>query len=176
MPRLNGDIKRRRHIELPRQLTEVHVTTEKTNPATIEEAKKTHHAPIIRRPDDYEPEMGRFSNTTQMVFHPTEEHPLEPNAGIINYLPGAGFPFHKHDFAQLWYILEGECQFGDQTLRTGDMVYMEDPHFEYDMHTENGCRIVFMQYPGPSTGARPVYNGRFNVEKPRPVEEEDLDH
>lgn len=148
--------------------------SEETKRPTLEEARRTHNEPIVRRPDDYEPELGRFGNTTQMVFHPTPEHPTEPNAGIINYRPGAGFPLHMHEFAQMWYVIEGECQSGDQTLRAGDLVYMEDPHFEHEMHTERGCRILFMQYPGPTTGARPVYEGRFNVTETRPIEEENL--
>ena len=121
-----------------------------------------HHAPIIRRPADHPGHEGRFGNVTRMVFHPTPEHPNEPNAGLITYRPGAGFPRHKHDFAQLWYVLEGECRFGERRLRAGDMVYMEDPHFEHEMRTETGCTIVFMQYPGPTTGARPIYQGRFD--------------
>ena len=40
---------------------------------------------------------------------------------------------------------------------------MADPHFEYDMHTDDGCKILFVQYPGPTTGARPIYDGRFNL-------------
>jgi mannose-6-phosphate isomerase-like protein (cupin superfamily) len=143
-------------------------------PPTVDEALKTHHAPLVRNPDDFEPKMGRFSNTTQMVFRPTPESPTQPNAGIINYLPGAGFPLHMHDFGQVWYMLEGECQFGDQTLRQGDMVYMEDPHFEYEMHTENGCRILFLQYQGPTTGEGPVYDGRFDVEDVKPLAEQNL--
>lgn len=143
---------------------------------TIEEASKTHHAPIIRRPDGYTPEMGRFANTTQMVFHPTGDAPTEPNAGVLTYLPGASFPLHKHDFAQVWYVLEGECSFGSDTLRTGDMVYLQDPHFEYDMHTENGCKILFVQYQGPTTGGRPVYEGRFNKAEAPNIAEEDLNH
>ncbi len=142
----------------------------------VEEARKTHHEPIVKRLSEYEPKMGRFANTTQMVFHPTEEHPLEPNAGILTYLPGAGFPLHKHDFAQVWYVVEGECQFGDRRLQPGDMVYMEDPHFEYDMHTENGCKILFVQYPGPTTGKGPVYEGRFNKTEAPNLAEEDLEH
>ncbi|MDD9982840.1 MAG: cupin domain-containing protein, partial [Gammaproteobacteria bacterium] len=102
-----------------------------------------HHAPIIRRPADHPGLAGRFGNVTRMVFHPTPEHPNEPNAGLITYRPGAGFPRHMHDFAQLWYVLEGECRFGDRRLRAGDMVYMEDPHFEHEMRTETGCTIVF---------------------------------
>jgi len=147
-----------------------------SKPASEAEARLTHHAPVVRRPADYPPELGRFANMTQMVFHPAAEHPNEPNAGILTYLPGAGFPLHKHDFAQVWYVLEGECRFGEGRLRAGDMVYLEDPHFEYDMHTEGGCKILFVQYPGPSTGARPVYAGRFNqATMPKP-EEQDLEH
>lgn len=43
------------------------------------------------------------------------------------------------------------------------------------MSTEGGCRIVFLQYPGPTTGARPVYAGRFNVSEVKPIAEEDLE-
>ena len=125
-------------------------------------AGATHHAPVVRRPADHRGETGRFGNVTRMVFHPTTEHPDAPNAGVITYGPGAGFPLHIHEFAQLWYVLEGECSFGEHRLTAGDMVYMEDPHFEHAMHTDAGCTIVFMQYPGPTTGARPIYRGRFD--------------
>ena len=66
--------------------------------------------------------------------------------------------------------------FGDKTLGPGDMVYMEDPHFEHEMHTEEGCKILFVQYPGPTTGARPVYEGRFNKKEAPNIAEEDLEH
>lgn len=150
--------------------------TEAGSRPTEAEARLTHHEPIVRNCQDYEPEMGRFNNTTQMVFHPTSDHPLRPNTGILTYNPGAGFPLHKHDFAQVWYILEGSCQFGANTLRVGDIVYMEDPHYECDMHTEEGCKILFLQYPGPTTGGRPVYEGRFNMEAVKPIVGEDLEH
>ena len=87
---------------------------------------------------------------------------------------GSGFPLHLHDFAQVWYVLEGECRFGDRTLAEGDMVYMQDPHFEYEMHTEKGCRILFVQYPGPNTGGRPIYDGRFNQTDKPDIEKQDL--
>jgi quercetin dioxygenase-like cupin family protein len=143
--------------------------------AAVAEARKTHNPPIVRRPDDIEPQMGRFKNTTQMVFHPSEDDPTQPNAGIINYLPGSGFPLHKHDFAQLWYVVEGECEYGDTKLRQGDLVYMKDPHFEYEMKTEGGCRILFLQYQGPTTGQGPIYQGRFNVSKVEDYTAEDLE-
>jgi redox-sensitive bicupin YhaK (pirin superfamily) len=143
---------------------------------TSKEIKKTdHHAPIIRDPSQYEPEIGRFG-ATQMVFHPTPENSTEPNAGILTYEPGSGFPLHRHDFAQVWYVIEGECTFGGQPLKAGQMVFMADPHFEHEMHTKGGCKILFVQYPGPTTGAKPIYNGRFNQKSRRPVSEEDLEH
>jgi len=141
---------------------------------TLETARKTHNAPVFGRPDILSPEMGRFANVTQMIFHPSDENPAAPNAGVLTYQPGSGFPLHLHDFAQVWYVLEGECRFGDRTLSEGDMVYMEDPHFEYEMHTEKGCRILFVQYPGPNTGARPIYDGRFNKKEKPDVGAQDL--
>ena len=99
---------------------------------------------------------------------------MAPNAGTITYPAGTGFPTHQHDFAQVWYVLEGECRFGDRTLTAGDMVYMEDPHFEYDMHTEKGCRILFVQYPGPNTGGRPIYDGRLKQTEKPDIEKQDL--
>jgi quercetin dioxygenase-like cupin family protein len=143
---------------------------------TLEKAQKTHNAPVFGRPDDLGSEMGRFANGTQMIFHPSDSNPTAPNAGVLTYEAGSGFPLHLHDFAQVWYVLEGECRFGERTLTKGDMVYMEDPHFEYDMHTENGCRILFVQYPGPNTGGKPIYDGRFNKTETPDIAKEDLTH
>lgn len=123
-----------------------------------------HRLPVVARPDEHPGQVGRFGNVTRMVFHPSEADPNAPNAGTVSYPPGGGFPAHKHDFAQLWYVLEGECRLGEQTLRAGDMVHFGDPHVEHEMHTAGGCVIVFMQYPGPDTGARPVYARRFDAD------------
>ena len=112
------------------------MSTQVTKQPTVEEAHKTHHEPIIRDPGKCAPKQGRFANSTQMVFHPRPEDLTEPNAGIVTYHAGASFPLHKHDFAQVWYVLEGECMFGESKLKAGDMVYMRDPHFEYAMSTE----------------------------------------
>jgi quercetin dioxygenase-like cupin family protein len=151
------------------------ITAAPAVPPTLEEARKTHHEPIVRSPAEYAKEIGRFG-ATQMVFHPSPEHPTAPNAGVLTYSPGSGFPLHKHDFAQVWYVIEGECNFGGKDLKTGDIVYLEDPHFEHEMHTAGGCKILFVQYEGPTTGARPIYDGRFNQQVRRPVEQEDLNH
>jgi mannose-6-phosphate isomerase-like protein (cupin superfamily) len=136
----------------------------------------THHAPEFKHPDDMDWEMGRFKNVTKFLFHPRPERPTEPNAGFIRYEPGAGFPLHKHDFAQIWYIIDGEFKMGDKTYGPGTLVYMQDPHFEYEMHTDTGGTVLFVQFQGPTTGARPIYEGRMNVKQVKPIEEEDLEH
>lgn len=153
------------------------MSTVEKSPITVEEALTTHNPPIIRRPDSAEPKMVRFNNTTQMVFHPSEDDPTQPNAGIVTYLRGGGgFPLHMHEFAQMWYIVEGECCFGDTVLRAGDLVYMKDPHVEFEMKTDNGCRILFVQYQGPTTGRGPIYEGRFDVTEVEEVTRDDLEH
>jgi hypothetical protein len=43
---------------------------------------------------------------------------------------------------------------------------MPDPHFEHEMTTESGGTVVFLQYPGSTTSARPIYDGRMNLNKP----------
>ena len=93
---------------------------------------------------------------------------------LLRYEPGASFPLHRHDFAQVWYILEGEFCCGGRTYGPGTFVYMPDPHFEHEMTTESGGTVVFLQYPGPTTGARPTYDGRMNLKKPESSHEHDL--
>jgi len=120
--------------------------------------------PIVARPDGHPGTIGRFGNVTRMVIHPDAPDPTRPNAGTIHYPAGTGFPLHGHDFAQVWYVLEGECRLGDKTLRAGDLVYHADPHVEQEMVTDAGCTMLFVQYPGPTTGARPIYDRRFDAD------------
>lgn len=136
--------------------------------------RDSHHAPEFRHPDDMDWEMGRFRNVTKFLFHPRPERPTEPNAGFLRYEPGASFPLHRHDFAQIWYIVDGEFRFDGRTYGPGTVAYMPDPHFEHEMHTETGGTVLFVQYPGPTTGARPIYDGRMNLKQPPRVEDQDL--
>ena len=110
---------------------------------------------------------------SKMLFHPRAERPTEPNAGLVRYEPGSHHPFHKHDFAQVWYILEGEFKIGEKQYGPGTMVLHADPHFEEPLSTETGGLMLFVQYQGPSTGGRPI--GRFNMKARRPIEEETVD-
>jgi quercetin dioxygenase-like cupin family protein len=137
---------------------------------------QTHCAPEFKHVTEMDWETGRFRNKTKFLFHPRPERPTEPNAGLLRYEPGANFKLHKHDFAQVWYILEGEFRFGDKSYGPGTFAYMPDPHFEHEMHTETGGTIVFVQYPGPTTHARPIYDGRMNVKDVKELTAADLEH
>lgn len=93
----------------------------------------------------------------------------------MRYDPGACHPLHNHDFAQVWYILEGEFEIGGKRHGPGTMLFYPDPHFEPEMKTETGGLMVLVQYPGPATGGRPIYDNRFNLKERRPVSEERTD-
>ena len=69
----------------------------------------------------------------------------------------------------------GEFKIGDQLYGPGTMVFHQDPHFEEPLSTETGGLMLFVQYPGPTTGGRPIYDGRFNMKARKPVGEETVD-
>ena len=126
--------------------------------------------------DEREWETIRWPGETgKMLFHPRPERPTEPNAGFVRYEPGAHHPMHRHDFAQVWYILEGTFTIGGKIYGPGTMIYHADPHYEEKLSTETGGVMLFVQYQGPTTGGRPIYDGRFNVAARKPVSEERLD-
>ena len=55
------------------------------------------------------------------------------------------------------------------------MLFHPDPHFEGEFRTETGGEILIVQYPGPTTGERPIYAGRFNMAERKTVAEERVD-
>ncbi|WP_439514631.1 cupin domain-containing protein [Oceanibaculum nanhaiense] len=135
------------------------------------------HQPFeARHRDDIGWETIRWPGETgKMLFHPRPERPTEPNAGILRLEPGAHHPLHKHDFAQIWYILEGEFRIGGGTYGPGTMIFHPDPHFEDEFKTETGGEILIVQYPGPTTGGRPIYDKRFNMADRKPIAAERTD-
>jgi len=146
--------------------------TEQTAPI----ARDGHQPFEARHRDDLEWETIRWPGETgKMLFHPRPDRPTEPNAGILRLEPGAHHPVHRHDFAQVWYILEGEFHIGGGTYSAGTMIFHPDPHFEDDFRTDTGGEILIVQYPGPSTGGRPIYDKRFNMASRRAVEAERTD-
>lgn len=137
---------------------------------------REHALPQAMHVDDLPWMVQRFpGQTCKMMFHPRPERPTEPNAGLVRYEPGAWHPVHSHDFAQVWYILEGTFRYGDKTYAPGTMIFHADPHTEPYLHTETGGVIVYVQYPGPNTGKAPIYDGRFNLDKRPAVEQERTD-
>ena len=139
-------------------------------------ARDGHQPFEARHRDDIDWETIRWPGETgKMLFHPRPERPTEPNAGILRLEPGAHHPLHKHDFAQIWYILEGEFRIGSGTYGPGTMIFHPDPHFEDEFKTETGGEILIVQYPGPTTGGRPIYDKRFNMADRKPIAAERKD-
>ena len=121
-------------------------------------------------------EMLRFPGQwSKMLFHPSAERPTEPNAGILRLEPGAHHPLHHHEFAQVWYVLEGTFKIDGTIVRPGSMIFHPDPHFEGEFSTETGGEILLVQYPRPTTSGRPIYDDRFNKTARKPVAEERID-
>lgn len=115
----------------------------------------------------------------KMAFHPREERPGEPNVGLFRLEPGAHHPKHKHEFAQVWYILEGEFEIGEGTYGPGSVIYHPDPHYEAELHTDTGGSMLLFQFAGPTTREPPIYEERFDLESAeerKPVEEEPTDY
>ncbi len=77
--------------------------------------------------------------------------------------------------AQVWFILKGEFTIDGRLCPPGTMLYNPDPHCDGGFHTATGGEILIVQYPGPSTGERPIYAGRFNMDKRKAVAEERVD-
>ena len=139
-------------------------------------AKKSHKPMEAIHIDDREWETIRWPGQMgKMLLHPNPDRPTEPNAGLVRYDPGSNHPLHRHDFAQVWYILEGEFEIGGKRCTPGTMIFHPDPHYEENLSTETGGLMLFVQYQGPSTGGRPIYDGRFNMAERTSLEDERTD-
>ena len=139
-------------------------------------AKIDHQPMEATHIDDREWEIIRWPGQMgKMLLHPNPDRPTEPNAGLVRYDPGSHHPLHRHDFAQVWYILEGEFEFGGKSYKPGTMIFHPDPHYEDELSTKSGGLMLFVQYQGPSTGGRPIYDERFNMTKRKAVEDERID-
>ena len=139
---------------------------------------ETRHSPppTVRHIDDLEWETIRWPGETgKMLFHPRPENPTEPNAGLLRFEPGSHHPWHRHDFAQIWYVLEGQFDIGGNSYGPGTMMFYGDPHCEEELHTQTGGLMLLVQYPGPTTKASPIYDDRFNVQERRAVVQERID-
>jgi hypothetical protein len=101
---------------------------------------------------------------------------LSRSTGVTKSIaPGAHHPLHRHDFAQVWYILSGKFAIDGEIYGPGTMLFHPDPHFEGEFRTETGGDILIVQYPGPTTGERPIYAGRFNMDRRKSLADERVD-
>ena len=139
-------------------------------------SKESHQPMEAIHIDDREWETVRWPGQMgKMLLHPNPDRPTEPNAGLVRYDPGSNHPIHQHEFAQVWYILEGEFEIGGKKYTPGTMIFHPDPHYEENLSTVTGGLMLFVQYQGPCTGGRPIYDGRFNMTERKAVEDERTD-
>jgi hypothetical protein len=93
---------------------------------------------------------------SKMLFHPRSERATEPNAGLVRYEPGSHHPLHKHDFAQVWYILEGQFQIGERTYGPARCSSTPTRTGKRRCRRRPAGSCSFVQYQGPTTGGRPI--------------------
>ncbi len=110
----------------------------------------------------------------EVLFHVGDAtYRLKAGHGILRLEPGGWHP--DIGFAQVWLVLKGEFVIDGRNCTPGTMLYHPDPNFEGEFRTETGGEIRIVQYPGPTTGERPIYAGRFNMETRKSVAEERVD-
>src|SRR5260370_33779389 len=98
-------------------------------------------------------EMLRFPGQwSKMLFHPRPDRPTEPNAELVRYEPGAHNPLHRHDFAQIWYILEGTFTIDGRTYKPGTMSHHPEPNYEAGPRTAPGGASPLAPNHGTSSG------------------------
>ena len=89
----------------------------------------------------------------KVAFHPRADDPTEPIFGITRFDPGGHFPDHAHDFAQVWYILEGKCTVAGETIVSGSFVYHPDPHVEREFTPRTALQYCFANIQAPILAA-----------------------
>src|SRR6516225_8741005 len=87
--------------------------------ATIHRKSGDHPMEALHK-SEREWETLRFPGQwSKMLFHPRPERPTEPNAAFVCYDPGSHHPLRRHDFAQIWYILEDTFTIGGKIYTPG---------------------------------------------------------
>ena len=143
-----------------------------TDPITAPPIAKSGHLPMEAvHVDDREWETLRWEGQwSKMLFHPRPERPTEPNAGLVRYEPGAHHPRHQHDFAQVWYIVEGEFSIGGKTYRPGTMLFYPIPTSRSRWSPRTGASCFSCSIRGRARVAVRSTR-RFNVQARRPDRE-----
>ena len=133
------------------------------------EPKLQYHGPVHIHEDEMAWEaFGLPRQYSDMAVQPTPEDPIHPNSGLLRYEPGAHHHRHPHDFAQVWYVLEGDFKSGARTVGSGTVLFHANPPNEEDLSTDTRGLMFFVQCQGPTTGGRLIYDHHFNVAKRKP--------
>src|SRR6266850_2369505 len=116
------------------------------------------------------PSRNKFGSYGVWLFHPRAEAPTDPNAGLVRYDPGSHHPFHKHDFAQVWYILEGTFTIGEATYGPRHDALLPRPAFRAAAHHRDRRAHALRPVPGADDrGAprlrRPVQHDRATADR-----------
>ena len=112
---------------------------------------------------------------SKMLVPPDARQPTNPNAGLVRYEPGSHHPLHKHEFAQVWYILEGEFRIGERTYGPGTMLFYPGPALRGPAPHRHGRPHALRPVPGPDHGRPADLRGRFNMTARKRIEEENVE-
>ncbi len=132
-----------------------------------EEEQMTHHAPRVPRiPTRWN---GRWAVSATSPSSCSIRHRNGrrcPMPASCATRPGAGFPCTSTTSPRSWYIIEGEFRMGERVLRPRQRCLHGRPALrERDAHRRSAARCCSCNIrEAPTTGARPIYDGRMNLE------------
>ena len=95
--------------------------------------------------------------------------------GLVRYEPSSHHPLHKHDFAQVWYILEGQFQIGEGTYGPARCCSIRTRTGRRHCRRRPAGSCSSCNTRGRATGGQPIYDGRFNMTARKAVAEENLE-
>jgi hypothetical protein len=85
-----------------------------------------------------------------------------PTVASSTMNPGPFHPRHRHDFAQLWHILEGTFKVGDPAVGPGPWSATPRP-------VRRDGRPDVVRDTGPHMARGPIYHGRFHMRERKPL-------
>jgi len=62
---------------------------------------------------------------------------------LLNFKPGARYPYHNHPAGEEIFVLEGSALIEGVTLLTGDYLYTP-PGYKHGVTTLTGCTLLLM--------------------------------
>ena len=119
---------------------------------------------------------GAIWQCHQIPLSPATGTSDRAQCGISQICAGRVFPAAPARLRAGLVHHRGRIHFAGKLYGPGTIAYMADPHFEREMHTATGGTIFFVQYPGPTTGTPPIYDGRMNLREAPPLAQQDLEH